>query len=207
MKELDLDTSGRRFINRLDGARELMEQWDNPRSMANRVPYSFRKSDYGNINNTGGTGELPASILPPLHPQFEQFVEAGVRDLVVVVARHHRLITYTSCEGHRYGEGGPPSSERHVGVLSRSKAEYDAVERAFVSVGHQVNALALTPHIHLGVLRQLLRDREAELPTLDLYLAKNTTSSWDDYFASLGPTYAATVERLKAFDPLGTPSV
>ncbi len=200
MKELD--RGGRRLVNRLDGARDLMEQWDDPRAMANRVEYSLRKSDYGNINNAGGAGELPASILPPLHPQFEQFVEEGVRDLVVVVARHHGLITYTSCEGHRYGEGGPPSSERHVGVLSRSQAEYEAVERTFITVGHEVNAFALTPHVQLELLRQVLHDREAALPTLDLYLSKSKTSSWSDYFDSLGPVYAATVERLKAAEPI-----
>ena len=200
MKELD--RKGMQPVNRLDGAREIMEQWDNPRSMANRTEYSLRKSAYGNINKAGAPEGPPSNILPPLHPQFEQFIEEGVRDLVIVVARQHGLITYTSCEGHRYGEDGPPPSERHVGVLTRSQAEYDATERAFVTVGHAVNALALTPHVHIEVSRQLLTDNDAKLPTLDLVLSKSETSSWDDYFASVGPVYAATVERMKAVEPI-----
>jgi len=201
MKELDYEE--KRSVNRFDGARALMAEWDDPQALRNRIKYPLRKSDYGNINDTGGAGELPALILTPTHPHFERFVEEGVRDLVVVLARRHGLITYTSCEGHVYGEGGPPPSERHVGILPRSQAEHDAAERTFVAVGRELNARALTPHVRIALLRHTLEVHEEVLPALDLYLAKPKSSEWSDYFASLGAMYEAAVEGLKAAELIG----
>jgi hypothetical protein len=200
MKELDYGE--KRGVNRFDGARALMAEWDDPQAMRNRVKYPLRKSAYGNINDTGGAGELPALILTPTHPHFERFVEEGVRTLVVVLARRHGLITYTSCEGHRYDEGGPSSSERHVGLLPRSQAEYDAAERTFIAVGREVNALALTPHVQVALLRHTLDVGQEQLPALDLYLARNKSSGWSDYFASVGAVCDATVAALNSAEAI-----
>jgi uncharacterized protein len=200
MKELDYGE--KRTLNRFDGARALMAEWGDPQALRNRVRYPLRKSTSGNINDTGSVGELPARILTPTHPHFERFVEEGVRALVVVLVRRHGLITYTSCEGHHYPEGGPTSSERHVGLLPRSQAEYDAMERAFIVAGRDVNALALTPHVRIALLRHTLDAGDEALPALDLYLARNKDSSWSDYFASVGPICEAITSALGAAEPI-----
>lgn len=63
------------------------------------------------------------AYIPLHHRRFLCSLERGVRDLVLVLTGRHSLITYTSCEGHRY-EGLPLApTERHGGLLPRSWVE------------------------------------------------------------------------------------
>lgn len=110
----------------------------------------------------------------------------------------HGLITYTSCEGHRY-EGLPLApTERHVGLLPRSPAEASRIRDLLVGVDAAAGSRLADSAAHLALMEHTLQDGDAEFPVLDLYFCRTEGAGWGEYFVALDPLCDAVVRSLEA---------
>lgn len=82
----------------------------------------IKKSYAGNINRSGLAIEgAEAYLLSVSHPQFWDSIEKGIKPLVRFFIENKGFITFTSCEGHLYKNGG--FSLRNIGIIMRSEDE------------------------------------------------------------------------------------
>src|SRR5262249_18460259 len=91
-------------INRISNMENFMRSWDDPAHPKNSRRAHLRQTSYGNINKTGIPGDYGTEILSRWHPQFDAALEPGVKEIVLILVRRFGWITYSSCEGHDYGE-------------------------------------------------------------------------------------------------------
>ena len=191
-----------RDVNRMEGVRQFLYDWDAPGEPGNRKSVPLCPSAYGNFNSSGMPGDKRAYSLTPHHEQFVQSLEAGVRDLVVVLTGRHGFITYTSCEGHRYEGLDLPATERHVGLLPRRKDEEKRIRDLLAEVDMTVSPCFETCAAQLAVMEESLCDRSDVFPVVDLYFSKRGAAEWKDYFLALEPIYQAVVRHLGAVPPV-----
>jgi hypothetical protein len=149
------------------------------------------------LNSSGLPGDTGGYSFTPHHQRFLSSLERGVRDLVLVLTGCHGLITYTSCEGHRY-EGLPLApTERHVGLLPRSRAEAERIRDLLVEVDAAVRTRCADGPAHLALMEHTLHDGDDTFPVLDLYFCRTEGASWAEYFAALDPLCEAVVRHLE----------
>jgi hypothetical protein len=155
-----------------------------------------RASESGNINIAGTDGASLSMIFLPWQEGFFETIEPGVRDLVRFFAFQLDYITYTSCEGHWYRDRGA-GDERHVGILPRTEAEKSMALNGFAAVGYEWNRRCAHSPITIAAMHGTVKDDQARLPTLDLYLAKRNGASWHSYFSVLDTASRRLDEILK----------
>jgi len=113
-----------------------------------------RVSAYGNLNIQGTPYDLRAPAVPPCCDDFDRFIEPGIRDLVLLLVRRWGLLTYTSCEGHRYPpQAGLGPQLPHVGWIVRSQRD------ASVTAELAASARSLSPRLEVLRLVAVVRDR------------------------------------------------
>ena len=199
-----------RAVNRSRKVDLLIKLWDRPltpsqqEQLAELARVKQSKSEHGNINN-GTPFPLFSCLLGRYHPDFEAVLEPGVKDLVLIVANHHNLITYTSCEGHIYPNAEHPNDQRHVGIVARDQEERKKVLELFVEAGNHVNARFPAAAVEVGVMDHVLNAKDKVYPAVDLYLSRKEDSTWDDYFSELDEICGRLVEALRSPPPLVPP--
>ncbi|MFJ9378887.1 radical SAM protein [Streptomyces sp. NPDC101455] len=183
--------------NAMSDVAGLIARWNDP--AAPRTPAVLHTSAFGNINTVGLPGVRPADDLDPLHPQWADGIEPGVRPLVEAVTGPWGLITYDSCEGHRYDQDR--HTGRRVGILPRTPSEYHAAATALCHVSNSLTA-ALPATVRLLVARANLtcETTGSSHPVLDIRLTP-ATADVSGYFADLDDATSLLTDALTRTRP------
>jgi hypothetical protein len=192
-----------RQVNRSSNVELVMRLWDTPNQQAKIARGTAIKqirSPYGNINEQGTPYPSQSSFLNRFHPDFEAMIEPGVRALLAAVALDLDLVTYTSCEGHRYPGTPRPPDERHVGIVARSPAEAERVLAKFERVAAVTNARHTDEAAEVAIMQHTLADGDIVYPAIDLYVCRREAASWDAYFADLDAVSEDLAEALVSDD-------
>jgi uncharacterized protein len=191
-------------VNKFDGARQFALRWDyfatrSAPSAIGLLRTQVNRSVVGNINSTGLDSSSAAPMALPSQEGFWQFVEPGVRDLVDAVITHHGLITYTSCEGHRYPDAIP--DQRHVGILPRNPAEFAALKGLMNEITSEITA-CMSESAYIFANETVLIDRGSEIPVIDIIISRKPNVSWDAYFDHLAEFTSLISDVLRCKPPL-----
>lgn len=189
--------ASKRHINRIDGVDVFLDSWSNPSHPSNSLRITPRSSKSGNIAVTGKAGDYRGYVLSRWHPRFADFLEPGVRDLVLLLVERFGWITYSSCEGHYYGEGSEVPVERAVGIYPRSGRELRKVETRLSSSTAAVNRQLHMSGVLLDVLRNELETEATAHVVVDLVFRRRRFARWGVYFSQVETVYGALIERLK----------
>jgi hypothetical protein len=190
--------------NRSSMVKLFMKLWDAPLTEAqqeklkNLVPYAQKRSEAGNLNVEGTPFPSVSCLLPRFHPDFEASIEPGVKDLMAAVAVDLDMVTYTSCEGHRYADREYTHDERHVGVIPRNEQERQRTLKLFEEVAREVNSRFPNSAIDVAIMDHTVRDGDTVYPAIDLYLATRPGRSVNEYFAELEELSSALSNALMA---------
>lgn len=191
--------------NRSSGVERFIRLWDTPGApelaaeRAGRVVIKQLRSPYGNINDEGTPYPSRSCFVNRFHPGFEEVIEPGVRSMLAAVAIDLDLVTYTSCEGHRYPETlQTPNNERHVGIIARSEAEAERVIATFERAATITNALHPDKAAEVAIMRHTLTDGATVYPAIDLYVSRREAASWEAYFADVDAVGESLAEALVA---------
>lgn len=188
--------------NRSSHVERVIRLWDTPVSaeeqaaIARAAAIKQVVSPYGNINVRGTPYPSQSWFLSRFHPDFEAMIEPGVRALLAAVAIDLDLVTYTSCEGHRYPGTPRDPDERHVGIVARSPAEAERVLARFERAATVTNARHADKAAEVAIMRHTLSDGDIVYPAIDLYVCRRATASWDAYFAEVDAVGEALAEVL-----------
>ena len=178
-----------RDVNEFRGARQYMHRWDyfkdiEAPSALGTMKILTQKSTVGNLNVNGTSYSSTSQMFFAAQSGFLSAVEPGIRPIVQWVACEMNLITYTSCEGHYYQNDTAPDM-RHFGILTRNQQEHDKVRALFISVASLWNDDYGTQVAEIALMDHDLQDTNAKLSALDLFILKNESASWDEYFDTL----------------------
>lgn len=136
-----------------------------------------------------------SSLVPPSAFNFAEFLEPGIRDLVLAVTRDGGLLTYSSCEGHHDPENGV-ASPASVGFLATDDDEYLRLHAALQRLAESVNAGLTTGSACSAAVNEARIESEVgEVPVLDLWFLPR--ADWSSYFRSL-PTAISVATSLVA---------
>lgn len=132
------------------------------------------------------------------HCQFEDAIEVGIKQLVLLLVNKFDWITYTSCEGHIYGHHSIHPVERHVGLLSRSNAEKQAVIQVFQQLCSIINSHYRVYPIRLETLIHSIESDGNLYPAIDLFFRKRRLVPWKIYFVKVDDIYKSALVELDA---------
>ncbi|CAM2005473.1 hypothetical protein [Acanthopleuribacter pedis] len=186
----------------------FMKLWDQPltedqaATLKAKAPMSQKRSAFGNLNIEGTPFPSQSCLASRFHPDFVSVLEPGVIELVEAVGVHHNLITYTSCEGHHYHHPETANDERHVGILSRDKAEHAAVLRLFEAAAAFINRTGNNTPVEGALMDHGVSDGDRVYPAADLYLVKRDGFSWAAYFDAVDAVCAALCGYLFDQEPI-----
>lgn len=185
-------------INFMSDVPGFLAAWDDQNNPENTEHVDIYTTTYGNINNTGQIGNYDGHALSPLHAQFIQAIEPGVRDMVMFFVQQKKWVTYTSCEGHRYdAQTRLHPVERHVGLLPRSAAEYRHVRAYMDMVVQQCHAQYIQYPIVLSIVELTLESENSTHQAIDVFFTKHRLAPWWYYFAQLPTAYQRTLALLR----------
>lgn len=178
----------------------FVHRWRDP--SAARGPVRLEVSDHGNINTVGRPGVHEADDLDPLHPAWREAIEPGVWPLVDLITREWGLVTYDSCQGHRYEGMELAPAERRVCILPRDRHEYATIAAALCRVVAATEADLPEPiRVVVGRAELTCTTTGTRFQVLDLRFERREHRQWGDYFAGLDTATTILAERLGAERP------
>ena len=177
-----------RQVNSIRHLQSFLDRW---KEAAARAPDScvktVERSATGNINLGSQARTAPSHLLPRGHKDFYRFIEPGILPWVAFVVTELDLITYTSCEGHRYPNGD--IDERHVGMLVESQEKADLLRNLHEDV--EIDLISM-PHC-LGWMDHTVVGDGLCWRAIDIFLMRKADSTWADYFARLDEATAIVI--------------
>jgi len=179
--------------NVLSDLDEFLRSWNDLRCPRNLKFVELKKSHFGNVNSSGEI-DYQGFSLSRWHPQFVDSLEKGVRELVLTLVEDFGWITYSSCEGHRYGGTRISPCERMVSLYPRSRDEFRIMIRTLKRVTRKVNTDG--GPVRLRVVACNLTDKASGKihKGVDLIFAR--AKDWDSYFNRLPKFYLMTLNAL-----------
>lgn len=174
----------------------FLRRWDDKAQEENSIPVQLRRTEFGNINSSGTLGDYEGHALSKWHFQFQDALEPGVRELVLLLVHKFGWVTYTSCQGHSYEEFGLPPVERHIGIIPQSQTEMDEIRTVLEMAACRVNNLSPDSAICVVVLPVDLECQEAVVTTIDLLFLRREDSSWNIYFQEIDIIYRQLLKTL-----------
>lgn len=192
-------------VNSMADLAGFVQRWDDDSPGRGPASFDLRTSDYGNIGDRSEPGAYAAPDLCPKDAQWSAAVEPGVRPLVEALITGWHVITYSSCQGHRYPDLDLPAVPLEVGLLPRSRAEHARLsERLRALLGPAVcedgPVRPLTGSARLRVWSNVL-DCETTgrgHSVLDLVVEKVPERPWSQYFAERDEAVGALVAEIGA---------
>ena len=177
-------------INFMSDVPSFLAAWDDRTNPEHAEHVEIYQAVYGNLNNTGQVGNYDGHALSPLHAQFLQAIEPGVRDMVLFFVQQKGWVTYTSCEGHRYdAQTRLHPVERHVGLLPRTTTEYQQI-RAFIKEAiDEYNRQYMRFPITLTMVELTLSSEQSTHQAIDVFFTKQRLAPWWWYFGVLPRVY------------------
>lgn len=165
----------------------VVRAWRRSKDSFNRMEKSYIRSLNSNINNNGLINSFCGDTITPHSIYFHESIEPGVADLVSYFVKE-RMITYTSCEGHKpYGD--TEGCERHVGILKEETIE--GIRPSDIDIAKYSQSINIyNGHCHhnqakLYSSHVLCTDSNYLYSTFELYLRKRCKSSWTEYFSEI----------------------
>ncbi len=186
----------RRRVNRISDLTGFLRRWDDNAQEENSILVQLRRTEFGNINSSGTLGDYEAPALSKWHFQFQDALEPGVRDLVLLFVYKFGWVTYTSCQGHSYEEFDLPPVERHIGIIPRSQTEMEEICTALKTAAYSVNNLNPNSAACVVVWPVGLECQEALTTAIDLIFLRRENSSWSSYFWEVDIIYRQLLETL-----------
>lgn len=196
----DIHTHSR--VNKVDDLRSFMQGWDDPSHSKNSAAVDLRVTQYGNINETGIPGNYRSGILSRWHPQFYSSLEAGIKELVLVIIECFDWITYSSCEGHCYGGLSVDPTERQIGLLPRNEKESNAISLCLSTIADAVNDECAGSAVNLAVFWETLESDLGVLPVIRVRFSKCPSASWESYFQHLAVPYKMLIAKIRESNAL-----
>ena len=184
--------------NRMSNLEGFLDAWKDEKHPRNIVQVHLYDTPYGNINNTGELGNYHGHAVSKWHHQFEDAIETGVKQLVLLLVYRFDYITYTSCEGHYYGHKSIHPVERHAGLIPRSLAEQETIVQVFQHLCATVNSQYQFYPIHLQTLIHSIESDGNLYPAVDLFFRKRRMIPWKIYFDKLDNIYESALTQLDA---------
>jgi hypothetical protein len=177
--------AGRSASNHVSGLAQFLKKWDAKR----RIDISIKnaRGAGGHVNLEGSAACFTSHIFTPADPEFVDAIEAGVRDLVLLLIDDLNCITYSSCEGHA-PVGQNPLRQRHVGVLPRNAEEYDRLLQRFRSAADATHRNCQCETVRVHIKEALITTDGPDVRCIDILFAA-VTSDWAAYSRSLEPAY------------------
>lgn len=175
--------------NQMTNLDAFRQTWD--ASGTSSPEATILRSRFGNINLQGSPVSQASWNIVRSDPRFAEFIEAGVRELVLVLTDDFRWITYSSCEGHFYLDLEITPRRRSVSIAPRSlqEAAYIAGVLQFVK-----------DTVHSEYVELLVR----ALPLIDdsrhhlgVELDMMPRSGWKSYFENLPAVTEEVVNSLR----------
>lgn len=173
----------------------FLHRWRSPN--AARPPMRINLSAHGNINTVGEPGIHEADDLDPLHPSWREAIEPGVWPLVDQITREWNLVTYDSCQGHRYDGLPLAPTERRVCILPRDRDEYAGIAAVMCRViTSAASELPQPIEVVLGRAELSCTSTTARFPVLDLRFERRENYDWPSYFAAVDAATAVLIDHM-----------
>jgi len=191
--------------NVFNGARQFMHRWSYFKnkvapSALGSLAANVRQSAAGNLNIQGKSFAAPSVMFLPWQQGFENVVEPGIWPLVEVFTHKLNFITYTSWEGHLYGQN-TPIDERHIGVVPRTDAEYEVILNLFIDACRAWGTPRYMSAIQPGIMENRLIDGDTVLPSLDFYLSCKNEDLSAEYFQQIDGATEFYAKHFNEIDP------
>jgi uncharacterized protein len=192
-----------RAVNQMRDVVGFLARWDDPRAPSQTA--TLLRSPYGNINTLGLPGTHEADDLDPAHPQWDQAIEPGVRNLVDIATQSWGCVTYDSCEGHAYDGVDIEPRIRQLGILARNRIEYQALAAALCRVATMAEQL-LPADVRLVIGRTDLTCESTgqSHPVMDIRLEPAQSGGWREYFAQLDAASETVAAAMLSTRPTAT---
>lgn len=173
----------------------FVASWNDPAHPDNLSSVMLNMTPFGNINSTGVVGNYDGHALSKWHPQFDEALESGVRELVLLCVHKLGWITYTSCEGHRYLGRRLKCTERHVGLAPASKHQECEIATRMNHCAQVVNE-RFAP-IRIQVVQEQLNSDGILYPVVDIFFRRRRLVPWTLYFRRIDNFYARFVAEVR----------
>jgi len=150
-------------INDFSNLSDFLRAWDD-RSPGLNEGIHVSRGKQGNISTSGNLDEPTSAIVTPSCPEFMDYIEYGVRDLVKYLVYDMGLITYSSCQGHLIGN---ELRLRNVGLLFKNQVERQWAESIIRLAAERINNRELGPH-YLEVISDIVNSNTGSMETLEI---------------------------------------
>jgi hypothetical protein len=177
--------------NVMSGAGAFVRAWDAAPARPREMPLHHGAGGHRNLS---GSPTAPAVIFPRRHPQFEDSLEPGVRELVLALIKRFDCVTYSSCEGHPALDG-TVARERAVDILPRDDGEHRRLRAGLRSCVRY--ARRPEDGVDLRLTGEQLDTEEGPMSALGLaFVARER--SYAAYRAAVEPVYARLLTAIAA---------
>lgn len=124
-----------------------------------------------------------SSMVPPSASNFEDFLEPGIRALVVALVQGWNCTTFSSCQGHLDQIAGV-ASQATVGIVAADEEELKRLVRLGNELAESISAIGtVMESCQLVAQVNPLETAVGEVPVVELWFIP--TSGWTRYFADL----------------------
>ena len=179
-KPEDIRMSEKNQMTNLDA---FCRTWDSAGTSASEA--TILRSEFGNINLQGSPLSQASWNIVRSDPRFSEFLEDGIKELVLVLTDDFKWITYSSCEGHFYPDEDIPPRRRSVSIAPRSLQEAARIAGVLQFVKDTVRS----EHVEFLIRAIPIVDESRHHLGIELDLLPK--SGWANYFDNL---HAVTTE-------------
>ena len=189
-------------MNHFYGLKNLLRQWE---AKPPTLPTASRRlltSEEGHINLEGTSTCIEALIFPKWHPQFENALEEGIKELVYELIERFDCITYTSCQGHLVASRDSARQNvslqfRHVGILPRSSAEHLYLLGVLTRASKLANERTKEQKIRIVFRSEVLTSEESAMKCLNITFVDSSERD-EDYLERVEDVYREFIKELRA---------
>jgi uncharacterized protein len=166
--------------------KHFMERWDHGSVVITKNP-NLKIGKYGNINLDGTPDCYEAKSFVKGDRGFNDSIERGVRELVLLLIEKLGCITYSSCQGHPACDAAP-MRERHVGIIPRNALEYLELLQHLQNAKEFTNSSVQPQSVRVAIYEAILDSDDCSLPCFDIFFI-STNSDKRNYFDDLDVVY------------------
>lgn len=157
-------------MNKAKGLWTLINRWD-CKTAIEELNIAPMISDAGNINKLGANNISESYMLSKNDPEFYDFIESGVKDIVKKLINTLDCITYSSCEGHIIGDEFEP---KNIGIIPRNYEEYYSLKKAIYKLITKTNISLIEKNENCDVylfleIDKVETDDGPDLTTIEIY--------------------------------------
>lgn len=174
-------TAGDLQVNQIRGLGRFLRALDSPASWDDQIHTC-----------SGDPRRRVSPLVPPRAANFADFLEPGIRDLVLALIRSWNCTTFTSCEGHPPAESAAASLAT-VGFLPLTDEELTRLVTRCNRLATAVDLAADHP-VALRARQSAVSTDSGDIPVAELwFVPAHNDVPLADYFAALPAAICAAV--------------